>query len=158
MAILGKRGSLKNNISIRREYDFDEQNKLETAWTPAVKKYLRKRFGLPVIDVRNLHLEYDFKVGDLTFDLKTDTIMHRTGNFFLETESVKGKKRGWLYNKETDFIIYVDVKNKKPYILYLEALRSHENKIKTYPYYEVQNKTWLTCGYAVPIDIVLKWT
>jgi len=137
-------------------YDFDEQNKLEEKWAPIIEKWLKKLFNRDVVDVRNKHLEYDFKVGDITFDLKTDTIMCCTGNFFLETESIKGKKPGWLYNK-TDFIVYVDVVNKKPYLLSLELLRSHEDEIKTYPYHEVKNKGWTTCGHVVPIDVVLKW-
>lgn len=140
-----------------KQYGMEEQDKLEEKWAPRTISFLKDYFNASVTDVRKQHLPYDLKVGSLTCDIKVDTIIHASGNFFLETESVKGKKKGWLYNTETDFVFYIDDKNGKHYTLWLSALRNHEEEIKTYPYREVLNNGYLTCGHIVPMKTVLKW-
>ena len=144
-----------------KEYDFEEQDKVEESFTPLTLKYLKGLFEKEPENVRHLHLEYDFKVGDLTFDLKADTIMASTKNFFIETESVKGKKRGWFYNQNTDWILYLDTINKLLYMLDLKRLQLLEVEVKRYPYCDhvkQKQRDYETCGYKVPIEVICKWT
>jgi len=136
-------------------YDFDCQNQIEAKYAPIIKQYLRETIGEPE-DVRTQMLEYDFKVGELRFDLKVDTLMSSTTNFFIETESVKLVKKGWLYNQNVDVILYLDFKNQFLYWLDLKRLRHFEPRIRQWPFKTVQNKDWVTGGHTVPIATIAK--
>jgi len=143
-----------------RVYDFDERKMVEEEWAPVVKEWLEEMFGSPVYDVRELKLEFDFMVGDgdITFDLKADTLMHRTGNIFVETESdIEAGKPGWLYNTQVDYIIYLDTVNRELYLIPMPLLQAHEREIKTYPYKTVKNRGWTAGGHLVPVEVVKKW-
>jgi len=143
---------------VGKEYDIEEQDKVEQAFAPLIVEFLQGYFGREVKDVRHLHLEYDFIVDNITLDLKADTIMATSGNFFIETESVKNVKKGWFYNKNTDWILYLDTVNKYLYMLDLKKLQSLD--VTRYLYHEVKQKraAYLTCGYLVPINVVCEWT
>jgi len=136
-------------------YDFEQQRLVEAKYTPLIIEYLRKSTLQNPIDERHLCLEHDFRIST-TYDLKADTLIGRTNNFFIETESVKGKKKGWLYNA-TDWILYLDTQYLILYSIKLNELRAKENIIKQWNYQEIRQKSnYLTCGYTVPISILAK--
>lgn len=140
-----------------KEYDMEEQDKLEEQWIPAAIQYLERKWFCKCINVREQHLPYDLICcGTLKVDIKTDTRISDTKNFFIETESVKGKKKGWLYNTDCDYILYIDVNRKIPYLLNLALLRDKEQEIKKFPYREILNKGWITCGHLVPVSFILR--
>lgn len=142
---------------MKSTFDFEEQNQLEIKWEETALAYWESWFGKKVTNVRRQHLPYDFSTEDVTFDLKVDTPMHKTGNFFLETESVKGRKKGWIYNRETDFVFYIDDIDSIGYVIPLSILRLHENEIRQYKHHEILNDGWLTCGHTVPIRKIRDW-
>lgn len=120
--------------------------------------FLRELYDKEPQDVRNQCLEYDFMVDKSTFDLKADTIMNSSRKFFLETWSVKDRKKGWLYNTKVHWILYLDVNELVLYMLDIERLRLHESDIKKFPYYEItQQSDYVTCGHVVPIFLVSQW-
>lgn len=135
-------------------YDFEEQRLIEEKFTPLILDFLRALTGEEPLDVRSQCLEYDFKVGNTTYDLKADTVIGKSNNFFIETESVKGKKKGWLYNS-TDWILYLDTQYLILYVIELRELQKNEAVIKQWPYQEINQKNnYLTCGYLVPIQFL----
>jgi hypothetical protein len=139
------------------EYNFDVQNKIEEKFTPLILKYLKDSSGIEPKDVRSSCLEYDIILGNLHFDLKADTRIGSTSNFFIETESVKIAKKGWLYNENVDYILYLDTNNMVVYWLNLERLRRHEKEIKTYPFRTIaQDANYVTSGHIVPLEIITK--
>lgn len=139
------------------EYNFDEQNKIEEKFTPLILQYLKKQSGIEPEDMRSSCLEYDFKLGNLRFDLKADTRISASSNFFIETESVKVTKKGWLFNKNADYILYLDTKNLVLYWLNLKRLQTHEKEIKGYPVKTItQDADYVTTGHVVPIEVITK--
>jgi hypothetical protein len=139
------------------EYNFDEQNKIEEKFTPMILQYLREQSGMEPEDVRTSCLEYDFKLGNLRFDLKADTRISATSNFFIETESVKVTKKGWLFNQNADYILYLDTQNFVLYWLNLKRLQAHEKEIKKYPAKTItQDANYVTSGHVVPIEFVTR--
>jgi hypothetical protein len=139
------------------EYNFAAQNKIEEAFTPLILKYLRDSSGIEPKDVRSSCLEYDIVLGNLRFDLKADTRIASTSNFFIETESVKIAKKGWLYNENVDYVLYLDTNNQVVYWLNLDRLRRHEKEIKTYPFKTIaQDANYVTSGHVVPLEIITR--
>jgi hypothetical protein len=140
------------------EYNFTVQNKIEEKYAPLIMLFLKTYYDAEPQNVRDQCLEYDFCCAGLTFDLKVDTWMKTTLNFFIETESVKGKKKGWLYNTKTDFILYLDAYELQLYIIPLKELQQHETQLETWVTREVhQDKDYVTCGKTIPIGSLKKW-
>jgi hypothetical protein len=141
-----------------REYNFEDQLRIEDEYTPLVLRFLEQALRQKPMDVRSQRLEYDFLLGTQRLDLKTDTLIGDTKNFFIETESVRVAKKGWLYNQETDIILYLDTKNLRLHILPLRQLQQHENQILRWPLKEIlQDKDYSTRGHTVPISEVSRW-
>jgi hypothetical protein len=135
------------------EYNFETQLKIEDEYTPLILKYLEQSSGLKPVDVRNQCLEYDFLLGAQRLDLKADTLMCETNNFFIETESVRIVKKGWLYNQNVDVILYLDTKRLHLYLLPLKHLQEHEKQIISRPFKTIrQDKNYQTAGHIIPID------
>ena len=140
------------------EYNFENQLKIEDEYTPLILKYLEQSSDLKPVDVRSKCLEYDFLLGTQRLDLKADTRMCESNNFFVETESVRIVKKGWLYNQNADLILYLDTKTLHLYLLDLKRLQKHEKEIKRWPHKIIQqDKNYSTAGYTVPIHEVSKW-
>jgi hypothetical protein len=140
------------------EYNFESQLKIEEKYTPLIMKYLEQSSGQKPVNVRSQRLEYDFLLGTQRLDLKADTLMRGTNNFFIETQSVRVFKKGWLYNQNVDVILYLDAETLHLHILPLKQLQEHENQIKRWPFKPVnQDKDYSTAGYIVPIAEVFRW-
>jgi hypothetical protein len=138
-------------------YNFDRQNKVEDTFTPLIIEYLQKTTGQKPEDERHLRLEHDFRIGLTHYDLKADTLMQGTGNFFIETESVI--KKGWFYNQNVDFILYLNTQTMCLYTIPIRALQQHEAEIKQWPYRKIsqENAGYWTGGYKVPIQTLSRW-
>lgn len=52
---------------------------------------------------------------ELFIDVKTDYVMHRTGNIFLELED--GPRVGWAKKTKADLIFYIDYNSNRVYVL-----------------------------------------
>lgn len=140
------------------EYNFESQLRIEDEHTPLIMKYLEQSSGQKPVDVRSQCLEYDFLLGTQRLDLKADTRMCGSSNFFIETESVRIAKKGWLYNQNADMILYLDTKTLHLYLLELKRLQKHEKEIKRWPRKTIQqDKNYSTTGYTVPVDEVSRW-
>lgn len=63
------------------------------------------------------------------FDVKFDSVMHRTGNMFIETYQDKGKK-GWYYNSKSTCYCYIDEYNGVLYMYTKAALEEYINSHK----------------------------
>lgn len=143
-------------------YDFEEQCKIEEEMTPIIMAFLQERFDGIVEDIRYLHSEGDFRVGQLTFDLKADTRVGQTQNLFIEIASVvkdgKVQKQGWLHNQNTDWILYVSTEDLQLFMLDLKRLQKYYEAIRQYPFREIkQNRDYVTQGHIVPLRIIQNW-
>lgn len=89
----------------------------------------------------------------MTYEIKTDS--YDTPNFFMERWSdVANKKAGgpWQSSeKEIDFYVYLFPKKGKGYIFTVSSLLEQLNNIATPNQRYVQNKSWMTVGWLVPI-------
>lgn len=149
-------------MSSDKYYDMEEQSKIEEAMTPIVMDFLKKKFGKEPTDIRHLHTETDFKCAGLKFDLKADTRIAETNNLFIETISVMQnteiRKKGWLYNQECDYIIYLDTQNLRLLLLPLKSLQKYERYIKNFPERKIsQTKDYVTQGHLVPVSVIFYW-
>jgi hypothetical protein len=129
-----------------------------------VIKYFNKQ-EIEFVDVRN---DKDYQSKDVDFvlytsmdawcvDIKTDNMISKTGNLFIETTSNKelGKK-GWLYASKADEIWYFDYVNKIIYVLHLEKFRDWFERYKDqFQERIVINKhatgTYTSMGYLIPL-------
>ena len=86
-------------------------------------QFLLKKMGYEVQDLSNDRMYQkqgvDFRITnetkDLLIDVKTDYVMYRTGNIFLELED--GPRLGWAKKTKADLIFYIDHKNQIVYLL-----------------------------------------
>lgn len=73
--------------------------------------------------------DIDFIVSGKTCELKTDYVIGRTGNLFLEDymEYTKdfSRRSGFFNTSEAEFLFYLDAKNKVLYIYDFEQLRAY---------------------------------
>lgn len=98
-----------------------------------VKKYLRGR-GFKVKDVSDNPV-YWAKDIDLiatnpstgrsaAIEVKIDSRIDDTGNFFIEFENPRSKNsKGWLHFSEADFLYYIDSNSLSTYIIRFDELR-----------------------------------
>jgi hypothetical protein len=67
-----------------------------------------------------------------TFEVKWDSMISKTGNLYLELESISSKGgKGWFNFCEADYIAYGDASAKVFYIIPLEALREKAKQLPT---------------------------
>ncbi len=64
------------------------------------------------------------------FDVKFDSVMHRTGNMFIEMYQDTGKK-GWYYNSKSTCYCYIDGYNGILWMYTKKALEEYINNHKT---------------------------
>lgn len=124
-----------------------------------VKKYLRGR-GFQVEDVSNNPV-YWAKDIDLiatnpstgrsaAIEIKLDSRIDDTGNFFVEFENPRSKNsNGWLYFCEADFLYYIDSHTYITYIIKIDELRhfivEHKSELAIKSTYDG------SIGYIVPL-------
>lgn len=60
---------------------------------------------------------------NLTVEVKTDSVINRTGNMFIETR--QGNHDGWYHYCKADIIFYIDSTNKRIYCFSLSSLRKY---------------------------------
>jgi hypothetical protein len=88
----------------------------------------------------------------IAVEYKTDARANQTGNAFIETESVAGKKQGWAYTSRADILIYRITEPDAIYILPMPRLRSAlPGWLARYRTVNVQNPTYVTVGVLVPL-------
>lgn len=105
--------------------------------------------------IKSINRDFDFLLGDKKVELKTDTYSG-TENFFIEKigSNVTNKKGSvWFcVEKEIDFFVYFFIKTKTFYWFNPKILSSFLDKtIDNYETRRVQNYTWHSIGYLVPI-------
>jgi hypothetical protein len=149
-------------MNSEKYYDFETQCKIEEEVTPIIMAFLQEHFDGAVEDIRHLHSESDFRIGQLTFDLKADTRVGQTQNLFIEVASVvkdgQVLKQGWFYNQSTDWILYVSIEDRQLFMLDLKRLQKYYEAIRQYPFREIkQNKNYTTQGHLVPLRIIQNW-
>lgn len=88
-----------------------------------------------------------------TVEYKTDYRAGETGNAFIETVSVDGKKKGWAYTSRADMLLYRVVHPEAVYIIMMSRLRA------ALPVWEqayrstiAQNETYRSYGLLVPLN------
>ena len=86
-------------------------------------------------------------------EYKTDYIVHRTGNAFIETVSVDSEGRaGWAHTSSADFLFYFVVEDLLLYIVSMRTLREQlERWARVYPIKAVPNRGYKTHGILVPL-------
>ena len=71
-----------------------------------------------------------------SFEIKTDTKIHKTGNLYLELSNIHSKQwngEGWWKHCEADYLVYIDAARRKFYIIPLLELKERvEQSPKTY--------------------------
>lgn len=103
-------------------------------------------------------LGFDFYISNKKVELKTDYVMNRTNNLFLEDccEYKRGGGRaGWLRTCKADYLFYLDEKDYTLYIYLLDEIRNYvkENK-DTIPYRSLDDGNKRVFGYCLNKDLV----
>lgn len=71
-------------------------------------------------------IDIDFLVGDKKIEVKSDSVMWRTGNLFIETATSHSGNHcgnGWIYYTEADEIWYYDERNDIFYVFNPEEMK-----------------------------------
>ena len=71
---------------------------------------------------------YDFLIDDKKCELKTDKVINRSGNLFLEDYmeySKGGCAKGWLKTSKAEYLFYLDEQSYNLYIYLLDELRDY---------------------------------
>ena len=106
----------------------------------------------------NPSLGYDFIISDKKVEIKTDYIISRTNNLFLEDYCQYcrgGKAEGWLRTCQADYLFYLDEKNLTLYIYFLEDIRKYiEENEKEIPYKGLYDGYKRVYGYCLNKDRV----
>lgn len=67
-----------------------------------------------------------------TFEVKYDTLINKTGNLFLEIESINSKQwngDGWWLHCQADFLAYGDYHSRTFYIIPVEELKKRVDEL-----------------------------
>ena len=105
---------------------FDERLEIGRSGEVIVADWFRSR-GITVIDVTDVR---EYQIKDIDFlltnsegqkcsvEIKTDYLMHKTGNLFFEGVYYKdfGESKGWNDYCKADYICFFDAVNRKLYI------------------------------------------
>lgn len=105
-----------------------------------VIEYLESR-GCTVIDLRSIP-EYQDRDIDIAIhtpdglwrnvEIKTDTVMHRTGNIMVELSMARktGEYPGWFYKCQADILCYVDEHSGNLYFLPWQKIHDYVAELK----------------------------
>lgn len=69
-----------------------------------------------------------------TFEVKWDSLIHTTGNLYLELENIHSKQwngEGWWLHCEADYLAYGDQQVNKFYIIPMKELRARVEELPT---------------------------
>jgi len=139
------------------EYDFEEQLKKGKEKELFLDNYFSQWYSIS--GVSRLHekagidrIFHDNGGRVFTVEYKSDNITHKTGNFFVETLSVKEEnKLGWAYTSQSQLILYFVPEWKTVYVIDTVRLKKLLlSWIKIYPEKNVSNKGYTTVGIPVP--------
>lgn len=83
-----------------------------------------------------------------TFEVKTDTLINKTGNMFIELVNPRSKQwngEGWYLHCKADYLAYGDYKTKQFYMFDFEQLKQRIQQIKIKPHQTTSDgaKGWL---------------
>jgi hypothetical protein len=88
-------------------------------------------------------------------EYKTDYVARRTHNAFIETVSVDGKRAGWVYTSQAQWLIYYVVGGDYDLAYMLDIGRIRGDVVsqweRQYPLKPVQNAGYVTKGLIVPL-------
>ncbi len=139
----------------QRSYDWSEQLDAGKAGEEAVAHWLREQYG-GVVDVRSDPMyqakDIDFRVGAVTFEVKTDYRAHETGNLFLEFGALeKSRADIWL--------VYIP-QRRWLFRFSLEALRDyaelHLSEARTVHSFDARTgATWIARGVPIRMSTLL---
>lgn len=79
----------------------------------------------------------DFKIRkglkEILVDVKTDYLMHKTGNIFLEIQD--GPRVGWAKKTKADLIFYIDYNSNTVYVLDWSSCAAKMGELRTVTFY-----------------------
>lgn len=123
------------------------------------------QMGYTVEDLSNTreywYKDIDFKLTNPTtgnsryFEVKTDNIIYKTGNLFIETwsrDTIQPNNKGWYLVCEADYIAYIDWHNKRIHTFLLEDLQA----LLSSKHYQKRRCRDEAEGYIVPLMDVKK--
>lgn len=101
---------------------------------------------------------FDFWIDDNKVELKTDYVINRSGNLFLE-DYIKYSKgdsaQGWFKTCKAQYLFYLDEKSLTLYIYLLDELRDYVKENQGYiPYRSVDDGYKKVYGYCLNKDLV----
>lgn len=143
-------------------YDFGQQLKVGAAGEAALDAYFGQWFNItPATDAeqrlgidRHWASRLDSRLW--TVEYKTDHTAKRTHNAFVETVSVEGKRRGWVYTSQANWVIYY-VPGGDYDLAYMLDISHIRRRVlreweRIYPVKPVQNtRGYITKGLIVPL-------
>lgn len=109
---------------------FEERNIIGRNGEIDFIRYCQQR-SLIVTDVtqdkKYQKIDVDFIVNGYYVELKTDNLIHKTGNFPVELihHRKTGDKQGWYYYTEAKYIIRYSKAEKKLYVLYFDKCKDY---------------------------------
>ena len=141
---------------------WDKQYSLGEKGEQIVKQYLIAK-GHDVIDItkdsRYYTSDIDFIVDRKTVELKTDTIIWRTNNLFIEDEKYFYDggyyKQGWLHYTKAEYLLYFDINKRILYKYKMQDVKDYiqqnKKRIAKKACNDDNKKVW---GYCVNKDAI----
>ena len=147
-------------------YSFAEQLERGEHWEGVMDEYFsswymiqpatrgQQRKGIDRWFVPKSRVGRDVPPEGIPVEYKADDKTSKTGNVFIETDSVVEKnKPGWAWKSEAEILVYLAI----PDTLYIAQMASVRSMIPTwreaYGTRNVRNTSWTSRGIAVPEEV-----
>lgn len=152
------------------EYSFEKQLALWKLGEQQVYKHLRKKektvdvkdlsdikaFQPLGIDAMRIYESNSWIMFATFFDVKTDYLVHKTGNLFIETNS-NDEKKGCMLTTKAELFMYYDPMLWKLYQLPIYAFRKwYKDTGVARKHLKVSNKTYSSEWIAMPVEELLQ--
>lgn len=155
-----------------QSYEFEGKNNIGKKGQNIILTYLLKQevtatvidvSDVPEYRVKDIDILWNKKDGTtIKIEVKTDELMHKTGNVFLETVSNATKNtRGCFLSSEADYFFYYDIAQDILYVMHLNTARQWF-ELNKHMFKEAETSTrgdddilYHSFGYPIPVNTVL---
>lgn len=155
-----------------RDFDADSTEAVNREAEELVGAWLRAQYDAEIIDMRDMHLPYDWAVRwGFTLDVKTSRWMDREDRVHYEYELVFADGRrtpGWSVKPDPQFVIYVNRRTFEAHLINMREWRMHvqdrlwhaqeqrrqkpEGWIHSVSRSKSRTGTWETLSWSMPLD------
>jgi hypothetical protein len=155
-----------------RDFEADATDDKNREAEELVGRWLRERYDAEIIDMRDMHLPYDWAVRwGFTLDVKTSRWMDRENrvHYEIELRHANGKREpGWSVKPDPQFVVYVNRRTFEAHLISMREWRLHvqdrlwhaeeqgRDKPDGWIWSESPSRSrtgqWVTLAWSIPLD------